>query len=93
MAGIVKNQGGLAFSGTNYKVVKEVLDSGEKIPLHNHKGEDVVISVLKGKLEIYLNDDETHTLVPGDIIGFDGKNLVKGTALEYTEFNETLIKK
>ena len=51
------------------------------------------LSVLKGKMEMYLNDTEKHVLVPGDILNFDGVNFIKGTALEDSEFNVTLIKK
>jgi len=39
------------------------------------------VSVLKGKMEMYLNDTEKHVLVPGDVLNFDGVNFIKGTAL------------
>ena len=84
MVGTVKTEAGLIFSGNNFKVVKKILKAGELIPSHNH---------LKGKMEIFLNDTEKYVLVPGDILNFDGANFVKGTALEDTEFNVTLVKK
>ena len=37
MFGTVKNEGGMLFSGNNFKVVKKVLKSGEAIPSHNHQ--------------------------------------------------------
>ena len=37
MFGTVKNEGGMLFSGNNFKVVKKVLKSGEAIPSHNHE--------------------------------------------------------
>ena len=93
MFGTVKNEGGMIFSGNNFKVVKKVLKSGEQIPSHNHESDNIVLSVLKGKMEMYLNDTEKHVLVPGDILNFDGVNFIKGTSLEDSEFNVTLIKK
>ena len=64
MFGTVKNEGGMIFSGNNFKVVKKVLKSGEQISLHNHESDNIVLSVLKGKMEMYLNDTEKHVLVP-----------------------------
>ena len=93
MFGTVKNEGGMLFSGNNFKVVKKVLKSGEAIPSHNHENEEIIFSVLKGKMEMYLNDTEKHVLVPGDVLNFDGVNFIKGTALEDSEVNVTLVKK
>ena len=93
MYGTVKNEAGMLFSGNNFKVVKKILKTGELIPSHNHEEEEIVFSVLKGKMEMFLNDTEKHVLVPGDILNFDGVNFIKGTALEDSEFNVTLIKK
>ena len=42
---------------------------------------------------MYLNDTEKHVLVPGDVLNFDGVNFIKGTALEDSEVNVTLVKK
>ena len=93
MFGTVKNEGGMLFSGNNFKVVKKVLKSGEVIPSHNHENEEIIFSVLKGKMEMYLNDTEKHVLVPGDVLNFDGVNFIKGIALEDSEVNVTLVKK
>ncbi|MDO5089094.1 MAG: cupin domain-containing protein [Leptotrichiaceae bacterium] len=93
MFGTVKNEQGMLFSGNNFKVVKKILKEGEAIPSHNHEKEKIVFSVLKGKMEIFLNDTEKHILVPGDILQFDGVNFIKGNALEASEINITLVKK
>ena len=93
MFGTVKNEGGMLFSGNNFKVVKKVLKSGEAIPSHKQENEEIILSVLKGKMEMYLNDTEKHVLVPGDVLNFDGVNFIKGTALEDSEVNVTLVKK
>ncbi|EEY34576.1 cupin domain-containing protein [Pseudoleptotrichia goodfellowii] len=93
MYGTVKNEAGMLFSGNNFKVVKKILKTGELIPSHNHEEEEIVFSVLKGKMEMFLNDTEKHVLVPGDILNFDGVNFIKGIALEDSEINVTLVKK
>ena len=93
MFGTVKNEGGMLFSGNNFKVVKKILKSGEAIPSHNHENEEIIFSVLKGKMEMFLNGEEKHILVPGDILHFDGKNFISGNALEDSEINITLILK
>ena len=93
MFGTVKNEGGMLFSGNNFKVVKKVLKSGEAIPSHNHENEEIIFTVLKGKMEIFLNETEKHILVPGDILHFDGVNFINGAALEDSEVSVTLIKK
>ena len=93
MLGTVENKAGLLFKGNNFKVVKKVINLGEKIPSHNHENEEIIFSVLKGKMEMFLNGDEKHILVPGDILHFDGKNFISGNALEDSEINITLILK
>ena len=93
MLGNVKNEAGLLFNKENFKLVKKVLKKDEKIAKHNHENEEIIFSVLKGKMEMYLNDTEKHVLVPGDVLNFDGVNFIKGTALEDSEVNVTLVKK
>ena len=75
MLGTVENKAGLLFKGNNFKVVKKVINSGEQIPSHNHENEEIIFSVLifsvlKGKMEMFLNGEEKHILVPGDILHF-----------------------
>ena len=93
MLGTVENKAGLLFKGNNFKVVKKVINLGEKIPSHNHENEEIIFSVVKGKMEMFLNGEEKHILVPGDILHFDGKNFISGNALEDSEINITLILK
>lgn len=93
MFGEVRNKEGMIFKENNFMVVKKILNAGDKIPSHNHEAEVIIFSVLKGKMEIFLNDTEKYELVPGDILRFDGVNFIKGTALEDSEINITLIKK
>lgn len=93
MLGNVKNEVGLLFNKGNFKLVKKVLKKDEKIAKHNHENEEIIFTVLKGKMEIFLNEIEKHILVPGDILHFDGVNFINGAALEDFEVSVTLIKK
>ena len=93
MLGNVKNEAGLLFNKENFKLVKKVLKKDEKIAKHNHENEEIIFTVLKGKMEIFLNETEKHILVPGDILYFDGVNFINGFALEDSEVSVTLIKK
>ena len=93
MFGNVKNEAGLLFNKGNFKLVKKILKKDEKIAKHNHEDEEIVFTVLKGKMEMYLNETEKHVLVPGDILHFDGVNFINGGALEDSEVSVTLIKK
>ena len=93
MFGNVKNEAGLLFNKGNFKLVKKILKKDEKIAKHNHEDEEIVFTVLKGKMEMYLNETEKHVLVPGDILHSDGVNFINGSALEDSEVSVTLIKK
>ena len=93
MFGNVKNEAGLLFTGENFKLVKKILKKDEKIAKHNHENEEIIFIVLKGKMEMFLNETERHVLVPGDILHFDGRNFINGSALEDSEVSVTLVKK
>ena len=93
MFGNVKNDAGLLFTGENFKLVKKILKKDEKIAKHNHENEEIIFIVLKGKMEMFLNETEKHVLVPGDILHFDGRNFINGSALEDSEVSVTLVKK
>ena len=93
MFGNVKNEAGLLFTGENFKLVKKILKKDEKIAKHNHENEEIIFIVLKGKMEMFLNETKKHVLAPGDILHFDGRNFINGSALEDSEVSVTLVKK
>ena len=93
MFGNIKNEAGLLFNKGNFKLVKKILKKDEKIAKHNHEDEEIIFTVLKGKMEMYLNETEKHVLVPGDLLHLDGVNFINGSALEDSEVSVTLIKK
>ena len=53
MLGNVKNEAGLLFNKRNFKLVKKVLKKDEKIAKHNHENEEIIFTVLKGKMDIF----------------------------------------
>jgi hypothetical protein cdivTM_11337 len=93
VVGNVKNEIGLMFSKDNFMLVKKALKKGEKVEKHNHENEEIIFTVLKGKVEVFLNEKENHVLVPGEILQFDGINFISAVAMEDSEFSVTLIKK
>ena len=93
MVGNVKNEIGLMFSKDNFMLVKKALKKGEKVEKHNHENEEIIFTVLKGKVEVFLNEKENHVLVPGEILQFDAINFISAVAMEDSEFSVTLIKK
>lgn len=93
MIGTIKTEEGLLFQKEPYAVVKKVGKAGEKIAKHNHPHEMVIITVVKGKVQITFNDKEVHEAGPGTVIEFDGTNYVAPKFLEDGEFVVTLIVK
>ena len=89
----VKDEAGLLFNKENFKLIKKFKKKMKKIAKHNHENEEIIFTVLKGKMEIFLNETEKHILVPGDILYFDGVNFINGFALEDSEVSVILIKK
>ena len=93
MVGNVKNEIGVLFSKDNFMLIKKKLKKDEKIEKHNHENEEIIFTVLKGKVEVFLNEKENHILVPGEILQCDGINFISAVAIEDSEFSVTLIKK
>lgn len=85
---------GLAFKGEDVKIVHIALKKDEKIPAHNHKGKDIFFTTVKGKIELYLGEEnETHIAECGNIIYFNGEENISATSLEDSEAFIYLIKK
>lgn len=93
MVGTEKFEAGLIFSGNNFAVVKKIGKTGEEIPKHDHPEENIIFTVLKGKMQVFLNETEEHILTPGTIMHFDGVNSIQATFVEDSEIQVTLIKK
>jgi len=68
MVGNVKNEIGVLFSKDNFMLIKKKLKKDEKIEKHNHENEEIIFTVLKGKVEVFLNEKENHITVFNIII-------------------------
>ena len=63
MAGTVNQELGLLFQGPNYVIVKKGGKAGEKVEKHNHPEANVIFTVVKGKVQVFLNETEEHVLL------------------------------
>lgn len=93
MNGIVKQDLGLLFEGPNYMIVKKGGAAGEQIEKHNHPEANVIFTVIKGKVQVFLNETEEHLLTPGQILQFNGDNYIQATLVEDSECIVNLIRK
>ena len=93
MAGTVKQELGLIFDGPNYKIVKKGGIAGDQVEKHNHPEANVIFTVVKGKVNVFLNKTESHILTPGEVLHFDGNNYIQATLVEDSEFIVNLIHK
>lgn len=73
-------------------IVKKTLKANEKIPSHNHEGEKIFFTVIKGSIKVFLNDTEEYNLNTGDILHFDGENFISAEAVEDTTVYVYLLK-
>ena len=80
--GMVKDQIGLVKKCDNCMVVMKEGVTGDEIKKHNHPGSDVFFIVLIGEVKVTLNDEEHHTVVPGQILCFDGANHISAEMLK-----------
>ncbi|ERK59994.1 hypothetical protein HMPREF1983_00348 [Gemella bergeri ATCC 700627] len=91
--GTVFNEAGLLKTHDRFKLVKKVGNKGDKIPKHNHPEALVIFTVVKGKVEVHLNETEIHIVEPGKVLHFDGDNYINAEFLEAGEVFVTLIHK
>ncbi|MDO4798974.1 MAG: cupin domain-containing protein [Bacillota bacterium] len=89
---ILPEQAGIALKGSNFTVVKKIGKAGDEIPRHNHPEANVLFTIVKGKIEVFLND-VPHMVTPGQMIHFDGVNYINAKLHEDSEAYVTLILK
>lgn len=93
MNGTVKEELGLLFKGPNFVIVKKSGVAGNQVEKHNHSEANVIFTVVKGKVQVFLNETEEHVLVPGQVLSFNGDNYIQATLLEDSEFVVNLVTK
>ena len=67
------------------------LKSGEQIPSHDHKGREVFFTVVKGTVEVTLDNTEVHSISTGTVLHFTGEAHVSVKAIEESDFFVYLI--
>ena len=67
------------------------LKSGEQVPSHDHKGQEVYFTIVKGTVEVTLNDTEVHRISTGTVLHFPGEAHISVKAIEESDFFVYLI--
>lgn len=67
------------------------LSKGERVQPHDHKGQEVFFTLIRGEVRISLEDEEQHTLSPGNVLHFAGEVRIGVEALDDSEFFVYLI--
>lgn len=63
------------------RTVRLELDAGEAVPRHRHPDANVVLFVVRGRLDVEIGG-ETHRLEGGEVVRFDGEQEVSPRATE-----------
>ena len=91
--GIIFEEAGLLKKHDRFKLVKKVGKKGDLIAKHNHPEALVIFTVVKGEVEVHLNDTEIHKVEPGKVLHFDGDNFINAEFLTDGEVFVTLVTK
>ena len=91
--GTIFQDKGLLKKHDRFKLVKKVGKKGDLIQKHNHPEALVVFTVVKGEVEVHLNDTEVHKVEPGKVLHFDGDNYINAEFLTDGEVFVTSITK
>ena len=67
------------------------LKSGEQISSHDHNGQEVYFTMVKGTVEVTLDDTEVHRISAGTVLHFPGEAHVGVNAIEESDFFVYLI--
>ena len=62
------------------------LKSGEQISSHDHKGQEVYFTMVKGTVEVTLDDTEVHRISAGTVLHFPGEAHVGVNAIQESAF-------
>lgn len=67
------------------------LEAGKSVPAHDHKGQQVYFTLVRGSVTVKLDETESHELSPGGVLCFAGEATVSVHAHEDSEFFVYLI--
>ena len=84
---------GLVFSDERLKLVHHVLTAGEAIARHDHPEADVFFTVVKGHMQMLIDEKNSYEVKPGQVLHFDGCQTIEGKAIEDSEIFVYLLTK
>ena len=57
-------------------IVRRTFSPDRPMNRHNHPGQQIVLTVVRGDAHLHLDDSETHDLHSGDVLIFDGEHYI-----------------
>lgn len=91
MYGKILSQTGMLVNNEHLQLVHIQLAEGESVPSHDHKGQEVFFTLVRGQVEITLASEEQHILEVGQVLHFPGETAIGVKALAESEFFAYLI--
>lgn len=91
MYGAIYQETGMVINNETLQLVHLRLGAGEAVAPHDHKGQEVFFTVVRGEVEVSLEEQETHHLCPGKVLHFAGEARVGVRALSDCEFFVYLV--
>lgn len=91
MHGTILNQSGMLVNNDLLQLVHLQLAQGEIVKPHDHKGQEVFFTLIRGEVLITLDEQERHNLTPGNVLHFAGEAHVGVEAIQDSEFFVYLI--
>ena len=91
MLGQTYTETGMLLKNEELQLVHIKLAQGESVPAHDHKGQEVFFTPIKGDIKVTLDGSEVHNLNAGTILRFAGEHTVSVEALSECEFFVYLV--
>ena len=91
--GIIPSGEGKLHSNEHAMIVRRTFSPDRPMNRHNHPGQQIALTVIRGNAHLYLDDKEAHDLQSGDVLIFDGEHHISGKFSCETLLVITLINK
>lgn len=91
MYGTILNETGMLLNNDLLQLVHLKLGKGESVKPHDHKGQEVFFTLIRGEVCISLEEQEQHILTPGNVLHFAGEARIGVEALQDSEFFVYLV--
>ena len=91
MLGQTYTETGMLLKNEELQLVHIKLAQCESVPAHDHKGQEVFFTPIKGDIKVTLDGSEVHNLNAGAVLRFAGEHTVSVEALSECEFFVYLV--